>query len=677
MLTALLKPVTRLSSKLNFRQKFLIVFVISVVPGLFFLASGAVTNYRHVQRDQLEVAGSRYLQLLGPLVMAVQHHHGVTNRILAGDAGAQGQAASAATEVDTALEKLINQPPLTSAVQWREKTRAIESAWQSLRGNWSSLGRRASTHAHSNLISQINEYRHHVAGDTELLLDPDEAAYYQIILMTDDIPALAELLSETRGELVSAGAPDAERAYHLGQVDMLVNDLLPRMVSRIENNLELLGDDYPEDLASIQPQWDTANATVQSLIKTINAEVVQQGGNSLDAKSYYDRITTVMHGLETLDQTILDRLTNHTLSDRLASTRLELISRIAFGLGVLSLVGWLIIGFARDIALRAEALRLGMRKLAEGDLTRRFDALGRDELAHVARSANELGERLSDTMRDIRDGSTELLGAAASIASVSTQVAGSTLEQSSAAATMAAAVEQLTVSISHVADYARDAHAISDESGRMSSEGGVVINETVDSIAEIANSVRAASGSVTVLGQHAIEITSIVNVIKEIADQTNLLALNAAIEAARAGESGRGFAVVADEVRKLAERTATCTRQIAEMIERVQDGAEGAVNGMEQGVDKVERGVALASQAGNAIARIREGSVEVVSVVNEISTALKEQSSAAHEVARKVETIARMSEDNNRAAETSAATAEQLRGLALGLEQKVAQFRFA
>ena len=331
---------------------------------------------------------------------------------------------------------------------------------------------------------------------------------------------------------------------------------------------------------------------------------------------------------------------------------------------------------SRSIAGRLQQVVEVARSIAQGRLDSRIQRGGRDEIGVLLDAFATMQERLREMIGQIRVGAGQLVEAAQNISSASTQLSVSTQEQSQAASSMAATVEELTVSINHVADNANEAHALSSDSGRQSAEGGAVIQETLASMQSIADTVQGAAAQIAELGQQSDQISSIVNVIKEIADQTNLLALNAAIEAARAGEQGRGFAVVADEVRLLAQRTANSTQEITEMIKKIQVGTRNAVSNMEVGVQQVSGGVEQASQAGDAIISIRQASGRVVDVVDQISLALREQTVASQDVARNVERIAQMSVHNSEAVAETSRTAQGLQQLALTLEKQVASFRF-
>ena len=313
---------------------------------------------------------------------------------------------------------------------------------------------------------------------------------------------------------------------------------------------------------------------------------------------------------------------------------------------------------------------------SSGDFTRRIAVDSRDEVGQTARSFNNLMGSLQTTLREMHDNIDKVLDASRSLSASSQQVATSSAHQSESASAMAAAVEQVTVSINHVSDGAREALEISRKSGDLSGQGSEIIHKAATEMRHIADTVRQTSSAIENLGQQSTQISSIAQVIKEIAEQTNLLALNAAIEAARAGEQGRGFAVVADEVRKLAERTANATKEITEMINAIQSTARVAVTSMAEAGSQVDGGVILAQQAGDAINQIKEKSAQVLRTVGDISSALAEQSSASNDIATHIEKVAQMTEENSAATKETAGASDRLVQLADTMRTAVNRYKF-
>ncbi|WP_319244581.1 methyl-accepting chemotaxis protein [uncultured Propionivibrio sp.] len=342
----------------------------------------------------------------------------------------------------------------------------------------------------------------------------------------------------------------------------------------------------------------------------------------------------------------------------------------------LVIVGTLSYVVTREIRSRMTRLAELMRNVAETlDFTARVKITRMDELGMSGDAFNQLLDRMQTNLRDIAGHAKSVFTAAEELATNSTQVATASSQQAESASNMAATVEQMTVSVNHVADRALETSSLANESGRLSGEGEIVINDATEEIQNIANTVTEASALIRELEESSQQISNVVQVIKEVAEQTNLLALNAAIEAARAGEQGRGFAVVADEVRKLAERTSVSTQEIATTITAMRNSASNAVSSMTEIVAKVHVGVGKAQTANASIKQIGERARGSVGMVEEIAEAIREQGAATNNIATQVERIAQMSEECSAAAANSAESARSLDELAAKMLRIVAEYK--
>ncbi len=335
-------------------------------------------------------------------------------------------------------------------------------------------------------------------------------------------------------------------------------------------------------------------------------------------------------------------------------------------------IGWVVKYF---VTRRVVEVRDHLANLVNGDMTGQVDISGRDEMGEILCAVQSSNVLLGSVVDQIVSVSGNIDARAKHLSSTMSKVERSSQSQSESAGSMAAAVEELTVSIDQVSNNAGDVRQVSDTSKALASDGGRVVQQVVADMEKINQAVVNAAVTIEDLGKKSEHIQNIVKSIQEIADQTNLLALNAAIEAARAGEQGRGFAVVADEVRKLAEKTSKSTQEISAMTETIMGSTNEAVAEMEAAVEMVKSGALLAGQAGAAIVEINEGASRVLSGVEDISNSIHEQSLAGREIAVNVEKVAQMSEENSASVKEVSGTVEKLEHLSQSLAESVGHFR--
>ncbi len=428
------------------------------------------------------------------------------------------------------------------------------------------------------------------------------------------------------------------------------------------------------------------------------------------------------------------------------------------------------------------SLQDAMTAMAQGDLTRNVTPVTaqianqtRDEVGVAASTVNTLISQVSETIQSYNSSRESLAALIGEVQEKATRITGSAESLRGSSDAMASATGQIASAIDEVTRSAVNLAGLSQESAReiervaagsqqlaatasssahsagqskvdaaeigariqnvatastevaeaaeqsrlAAQDGQQAVAQAVTSMEAIATAVQRASRTVDQLGEYGEQIGNIVKAIDEIAAQTNLLALNAAIEAARAGEQGRGFAVVAENVRSLAERSSDSTKEIADLIAKVQLGTQEAVEAMAAGVADVDAGRSITTQAGEAldsiITSVQQSAVQmkeiasevqslaigadrIVSSAEQIAVMAKESAGGADEMARgttrvteaivqvsatseetsaSAEEVSASTEELSAQSQELAATANQMSDLADALSKATARFRLA
>ena len=311
----------------------------------------------------------------------------------------------------------------------------------------------------------------------------------------------------------------------------------------------------------------------------------------------------------------------------------------------------------------------------EGDLTQRVVVHSNDELGQLSRAVNAFLEQLQTLIRQVAESTLQVASAAEEMSAIASGQEKLVNEQYMAVDQVSTAATEMSAAIHEVADNAHSTADAAREADRQGHAAADVVSATMSDLRRLAADVEEAAGVINNLEQDTDKIGGVLSVIEGIAEQTNLLALNAAIEAARAGEQGRGFAVVADEVRALAARTQDSTRDIQQMIQKLQSGTGQAVAVMQRGAELAGQSVEKAGATETSLNETSASVMRINDMAAQIAAACEEQSQTTEDIARNISGIRDLSNQAAQSSQESRDASNALARLASALQEQVGRFK--
>ncbi|MDX1810202.1 MAG: methyl-accepting chemotaxis protein [Sulfurospirillaceae bacterium] len=368
---------------------------------------------------------------------------------------------------------------------------------------------------------------------------------------------------------------------------------------------------------------------LKNFFKTIKSKSTGTGTFTLNGTEYIASFTKL--GFD--DLTILTALPINTYMLKIDSMRNNLIMISVAGILLMTLILFLFIYLSTKPLLgRLTQAMVTSEAIAQGNLTNTITLSGEDEGTRLLQALTTMQESLYNTVGNIISTSHNLSDNSNQLNDVAKHMDEGLRNQGNAIEHVSGISSGIRKTFESMNQLANDATKASEEGNEEAQRGKVNVEKSLVSMEELSVGLNDSSNKISTLAEQIVSVSTVLEVIGDIADQTNLLSLNAAIEAARAGEHGRGFAVVADEVRKLAERTQKSLGEINIIIKGIQDGTRDAVDAMNNSNNMALETLQIARESGEVLDLITQLMEDINTSNQKVSQVSKEQTKAVQEI---------------------------------------------
>ncbi|WP_017780466.1 methyl-accepting chemotaxis protein [Aeromonas dhakensis] len=424
---------------------------------------------------------------------------------------------------------------------------------------------------------------------------------------------------------------------------------------------------------SLATQYRALETEVQQLMVQWMAALGEYQRQLISYEQSADQLKKLLVDVEAKgDATVEDQVGQ--LNAIINHTKSLILGGLLFSLLIVTLCGfWLVRAIVRpllQVNRRMQDIAAG-----EGDLNARINLRRDDEIGSLAGSVDRFIEKLQKMISSTMDNNqhiSEHVHTSVNRVQAISQSSRQTAEHAQALHHDSEQMVQVATTISDncslAAQNANEVRQLTTESSQYVSSASAGMQRVVMEVGECATAINA-------LKEQASQIGQIISTISGISEQTNLLALNAAIEAARAGEMGRGFAVVADEVRTLANRTASSSAEINEVINSIQQQTETAYLMMQRNLKTVESGMADSDNTKQILFKV-EGAIDhLADMVQQVADATGQLSHTLSHTSDKVSGISQQAQTGEQEAQECLQLASSLHQASLLQQRLLSQFR--